>query len=519
MDNELIQRWRDGDVKATTAVRNSVRSMAERVLSHSAVLAGAGPSAGARLRRPEKRRELTAEIAQEVMRRRVDNAAQLSAMSLMVAGRHAIAALQESHPQGDDAHLPPQVAVTYALAPNGLMPRVREAAERHLERCRYCAADLRILARVVAAIEAGETEGWSTERPPRTGLLGSRGSSPEVQADLQGKPSGRPASKPKARPPAKSVGRCSRERGQRSERSPWVFAVPAVALLGLGAWMATGEKANPIDALGGVSTAQLRQIADQTPPEVSRVSDLPPEVQFAVSDLTTGNCQTAAGRLRLAREAAEEPRLFILEAGSYVCAGDGRKALSVFDELDSAVEAGARLPVVAHWFRAQAHLLAGEAGPALEQLELAIVHDPKHRKAADAQVQALRGEGGRRLSGAQQGGLQRPQGRPARLAQPPREEPIAGGVGGAEAAGVGLVEGEHIGEEEEGVGLLVVGVDVPPVRRAAEVGAVGPDEARGQAVDPGVLPWSARASRMGPSRLITTSGGGGGGPSPGGRGR
>ena len=159
--------------------------------------------------------------------------------------------------------------------------------------------------------------------------------------------------------------------------------------------MATGEKANPIDALGGVSTAQLRQIADQTPPEVSRVSDLPPEVQFAVSDLTTGNCQTAAGRLRLARKKQpEEPRLFILEAGSYVCAGDGRKALSVFDELDSAVEAGARLPVVAHWFRAQAYLLAGEAEPALEQLELAIVHDPKHRKAADAQVQALRGEVG-----------------------------------------------------------------------------------------------------------------------------
>jgi glutaredoxin len=387
MNDELMQRWRDGDAKAATAVRNAVRSVAERVLSHPALLAAAGPTSSARLRRDDLRRELTAQIAKEVLSRRADNATQLTAMALMVAGRHAVTALQENHPPTNDAHLPPPVAVTLALAPGGLVGRVREAADRHLEHCPHCKNDLRLLERVVAAHEAADPEGPEheelVEEASRMDALFA-----EAEADLRGslkREASAPA--PARRPTRGSTRRVLPGNSPEKPRRPWVFAIPLVALVGVGVWV---YQSGGGGALPGAPIPALSALADQTPPEVARISDLPPEVQFAVSDLAKGDCRTAAGRVRSARnKRPDEPRLFLIEGAAFVCAGDASKALGVFDDLD-ALLADAAPPRAVHWYRAQAHLLKGEGALAVALLELAITHDPKHREAAQAQLSRVR---------------------------------------------------------------------------------------------------------------------------------
>lgn len=388
MDDALIQQWRDGDARATTAVRNTVRSTAERMLGHPLLIQSAGPSAAARLRREERRREITGEVAQEVMARKVSSAAQLSAMTLMVAGRHAIVALQEAHPPAEDAHLPAQVAVTYALAPSGLMPRVREAAARHLERCPHCAADQRTIQRLVASLEAAEPElvedvQEATEGPGVEELFAA------AAADLSSGSAPRPE---RPRPRKGKGGRVlpapdpepSRGRGL-------VAAAVVVALVGGGLWWATR---NTGPSLTGGNDPALAALADRSPPEVGRLRDLPSEVQFAVADLAAGDCRTGAGRLRSARgQQPDSARLYVLEGAAFVCAGDANKALGVFSALDSMLN-GQPPPNGAYWFRAQAHLLRGEGNAALKYLSDAEVHDPKHRKEATrlkAEVEAILG--------------------------------------------------------------------------------------------------------------------------------
>ncbi len=383
MNDDLIHRWRSGEPTATTAVRNGVRSIAERVLGHPMLVQSVGPAAAAQLGREDRRRELTSEVAREVMSRRVDSAAQLTAMALVVAGRHAVEALQKAHPPIEGAHLPPQVAVTLALAPGGLVGGVRDAAERHLAECSHCVEDLRLIARIAAAQEASDPDGPDhddiAEEARRVEALFA-----EAEADLQ-------APAPSA---AQARRTASAARGGRrvlpappKPRRAWLLALPVLVLVGLGLWLARA----PESPVSRGPVAGLAELADRSPPEVARLGDLPSEVQFAVADLSRGDCKTAAGRFRSARgRAPKELRLFLLEGASFICANEGSKALKVFAELEAELPEGQEPPRALHWYKAQAHLLQGEADPALAQLQQAAIHDAGHRKAADEQISRVR---------------------------------------------------------------------------------------------------------------------------------
>jgi hypothetical protein len=384
MDDALVSRWRDGDAKATTAVRNGVRTIAERVLSHSGLSGVVGPQAAARLQSGDQRRELTADVAREVMARRGDNAAQVTAMTLMVAGRHAVESMQEGWPKSDESHLPAQVSVTLALAPHGVAPRIKEAADRHLESCRRCVEALRVIERIVRTQEAmdhGTTHDELVNEAAR------------AEARLASGERAGPSAPPRRRPPKRSATPRKVDRDTDSKRVPIAFlAVPFVALLGLGGWLwMSRDKGADGDGLPAGPVKGLAAIADRSPPEVENLSDLPPEVQFAVGDLASGDCRTASTRFRSARSSApDEPRLFVLEAGALVCAGDGRRALRALTALDElVVEKGGETPRGAHWYRAQANLLGGNASAALLALNDTRLHDPKHRKLAAAQISAV----------------------------------------------------------------------------------------------------------------------------------
>ena len=149
MDDALVARWLDGDANASTAVRNAIRSTAERVLSHPALAPVVGPQAAAELADDDRRRDLTSRLAQEVMRRRAANAAQVKALAIMAASRHAVESMQAAWPKTGESHLPAQITVSMALSPGGLAPKMREAAESHLRDCKRCADAIKVVDRIV----------------------------------------------------------------------------------------------------------------------------------------------------------------------------------------------------------------------------------------------------------------------------------------------------------------------------------------------------------------------------------
>lgn len=390
MDDALIQEWRGGQPHATTAVRNAVRSTAERVLGHPLLLQHAGPRTLARLRSEEERREATQAVATEVMSRRVTTAAQLSAMSRMVAARVAVEALQESHPPGEAAHLPAPVAVSHALAPDGLLPRVRDAAARHLERCSHCANDQRILKAIAAAlVEPVSIEPLPAAEPAPAADVDALYAAAAADLGAGARPRPRPAGSSKARSkPARVL-----PDPEPEPRRAWVgFAVLTAGIAALGVWLALGGDA-PV--LPSARNPALAELADRSAPDVGRLRDLPGEVQFAVADLASGDCRTAAARMRAARsQQPDAARLYVLEAASQICAGDGKSALAALADMDSMLD-GQRPPKASHWYRAQAHLLRGEGTQALAALGETVAHDPKHRKEADQQrtdIQGMLGE-------------------------------------------------------------------------------------------------------------------------------
>jgi hypothetical protein len=388
MDDALVARWRDGDAKASTAIRNAIRSTAERVLSHPALDGVLGPQAAMELQDDDRRRDLTARLAQEVMRRQAANAAQVKALAIMAASRHAVEAMQSAWPKTDDAHLPAQVTVSMALAPGGLAPRVREAAERHLEGCKRCAGAIHVVDRIVRTQEA-------TVQDTRREDLVAEAARAEAQAAEESRQRAREARRRRAeakadkKEPKPSPRRRPDRDAQKKGMPAWVFAVVAVAVVGAGVWYWMSRGGGPAGPSGPVPGVVA--LADQSPPEVGRLADLPPDVQFAVGDLANGDCRTAAGRFRSARaQAPDKGRLYVLEAGAFVCAGDSRKAQRALDDLDGMIaEKGGSVPRSASWFRAQAQLLEGDAGGALVSLSDARINDPKHRQKAAEQTKAI----------------------------------------------------------------------------------------------------------------------------------
>jgi hypothetical protein len=401
MDDALVQRWRDGDPTAATAVRNAVRSVAERVLGHPALHAALGPAPRARLRNEEQRRETTARIAGEVMRRGADAANELKVLALMSAGRLGVEALQEGRPEHEgERHLPPPLAVALVLYPDGVNPKMRAALDKHLEACPACREDLRILDRIVSSLDAVDHEVTRDDlaeeaRKVDAALAQTVDLEEALRAAARehGRPDRRPgeraAGRPGARPDARPEGAKVLPGVTPEVRPSATRALLPVALLaGLGlAWHLSRDDAP--SRLG--HSEAVRALADVRPPEVHRIADLPAGVQQAVGDFSRGDCRTAAGHLKvLQRQHPDELRLPLLEAGALVCAKDPRRALQVLEALEARVPAGSGAVPQRHWVAAQAWLLSGEPDPAIEALRRAELEDARHRDQARAQLARVR---------------------------------------------------------------------------------------------------------------------------------
>ncbi len=401
MDDALVERWKQGEGAAATAVRNALRTTAERVLSNPALRAAEGTGGRILVDNEERRRELTATIAKEVMSRGGDSAATLNALTLMSSARHAVEAMRSGRPMAGSAHLPPPIAVALALTPEALPAAQREAYQRHIESCSSCAEDCRLVREIVrsAAAVQPDTSPVALEeavhehaedamaaaaqaaveemerRETRTGSTRTEPGRNEARRAAGGSAPRQPF-RPAPRPPP-----------AEPSSGGWLRAlIPLFVLGGAGLWWWSSQRA---DALNKTVDPAISGLADRSPPPVGAAEEVPEYAQSGVTLLGKGDCRTAGARFRAARRAhPEDRRLWVLEGGSFVCAGDGASALMSLEVLAQDPEA----TPAARWFYAQAQLLSGNVGQALTALEaVAGSQSPyaEKAKAQLAQVQAL----------------------------------------------------------------------------------------------------------------------------------
>ena len=389
MDDALVERWQGGDATAATAVRNAVRSWAERVLGHPALIGALGPGTRAPVASEEARREVTARIAAEVMQRGPGSANQVKALALMSAGRLAIESLQEGRPAhaGGGRHVPPPIAVAMVLYPDGVNERVRSAIEKHLEECPACREDLRIMDRIVRNLDAVDHEVTRSDLAEEARKVDARLAETVdleqvMREAAQAEREQRSRAAPR-RPVASGKGKVLPGPDPAPSRSSLRAFLPLLVIAALigGYWYSREDSPQG----GPVRHEGMAALAVTDPPEVGKVSDLPSEAQLVVADLGRGDCRMAAGRLPAMQAARPDNlRLVVLEAGCLVCAGDARRALRVLDELETKVPEGADAARQRHWYRAQALLLQGRGQEAVEALRAAEANDPRHRSQARA---------------------------------------------------------------------------------------------------------------------------------------
>ena len=163
---------------------------------------------------------------------------------------------------------------------------------------------------------------------------------------------------------------------------PWPLlraALPLLAIAGFAGWMVWGEDPKQSDS-------PYASIAVLTPPRVEFSESLPEAAETGMMDLARGDCQTAAAHFRTAgRRNPDQSKIRMLEGASLLCAGDASAAHGVLEPLS---ELNAP-PALMWWYLAQACLVTGDVGCALDALEASAEVDPRHRERARRQQRQL----------------------------------------------------------------------------------------------------------------------------------
>lgn len=392
MDDALVARWKQGEGAAATAVRNALRTSAERVLSNPALRAAEGSGGRILVENEERRRELTAAVAKEVMAHGGDSAATLTALTLMSAARHAVVAMRVGRPMAGSAHLPPPVAVGLALTPEAMPQAQRDAYQRHLESCSGCSEDCRLVREIVRSAATAAPDATPAELDQAVHDSADDAMAAAAAAALAEMESAEAATATRTAParpegrrpalarPAFRPSRADPEK-RRFELRTWL---PLLLIVAVGAWWwwsrRDAARMKEVDP-------SIAALAVRDAPKVGAGEDVPDYAKAGVTLLGRGDCRSAAAAFRTARRAhPEDRRLWVLEGGSFVCAGDGPGAMQTLDVLSRDKDA----TPAARWFYAQALLLNGSVGPAEDALGAVAASKSPYAEKAREQLNRVR---------------------------------------------------------------------------------------------------------------------------------
>ncbi len=358
MDDGLVARWREGDPTATTAVRNGIRTVAERMLGHPTLRAVTSTKARRVAEDEGQRREVTADIAREVMVRGGATAADVTAITIMVTARKLVELLRFERPFTGETHLPPQVAVSYALAPESLPKPSQEAAQKHTDECPGCAEDVKIVGSVVRANPSPDPLPRPVSPPQAAGP-----NADDMRRDMAALEAAADRPEPRRRrepaPPRETAARraASAERDP-ADRRAWVSlaVIGVAAVLGAVAWRSHArdlryEKRLEIAGLVTREVPNLDEFgAASRRGEYSTIGDA----------LESGDCERAADLARTLRTSGDGgSEIYRVEAASYVCAGNGAAAVEAVEAAPTFTDP---------WLAAQAHFLRGDVDLGLDWL-------------------------------------------------------------------------------------------------------------------------------------------------------
>lgn len=162
-----------------------------------------------------------------------------------------------------------------------------------------------------------------------------------------------------------------------------MWPVGAIFLVGVALWVVRGGTGQGADEASAVAS-----VADRTPPAAPAPEDLPWEAEGAVYDLSVGDCESAGLRFETAsRQVPDVPALHFWAAASWVCAGDGTKAVAALDRYEAKTGPSGAADLL--WLKAQGELLVGDHKEARRLLVQLRGQDLDRAAIIDAQLNAL----------------------------------------------------------------------------------------------------------------------------------
>ena len=378
MDYPLIERHLTGDEAATQELRGEIRTLAMRILAHSAYDI---PTAA-------ERRKLATQIENEVLELGGTLPAHFVNSALLIANRTGLQRKRTA--QGDpEGHLAPQLIATYALRPTELAAPDRKAMAHHLSECAYCQGDVERAKVATRETMAPPTAPKPVEDPFAVNREEDKDADVAIEAaaeaalrELTTTPKA-PAKTPKSPRRKRSVHSARRRPSppEESTSNRWMWVL---GLIAVGAFFWAQKDAVHT---GGkmLKNPALAQLASVNVPRNLSFDGLPTDAEGPYEDLVNGDCETAAARFRTSRKRHPTVgKVWLFEGISALCAGDHQTAATALDEARNLMPTSEPA-----WWRAQAALVAGDERAATEALEWVAEYDVTKRTEANALIRSI----------------------------------------------------------------------------------------------------------------------------------
>ena len=354
MDERLLRRYRNGDPRAGTALKNHLRALASRVLSSP----GWGLNSA-------QRRELEVEAAHRGMESEASTMLQFAAEGLCIAAELALTALRRADGVAH-GHVTPELIVAVALetASEAQQAQVSD----HTASCKACTRHVDLVRQALKLAASS-----SVIEPPSSGP-GGPDDTEELEAAL---PAGLQDAPARPRKPTSVDLRRPQSARVREDDAPSLasMAGPFVLLLALVAaysWFQTQHTA-------GGERPWLSAIPAELPP-TEQAWRLDGAARQGVDALGEGRCEEAAERLALdAKRKPDDLWIRYYEGLAWVCLRDGPRARAALEAVEYM---NGTKPYGLSWWVAVAQLLDGRVDEALENLD--GLAGSQHARASDA---------------------------------------------------------------------------------------------------------------------------------------